>query len=456
MFKPQLFFLFFSLLLIGCGGSQVADDGSWRPLFNGKNLDGWQRLNGNAEYTVEDNAILGRTKRNTPNTFLATQENYSDFQLEFEVLIDPYINTGVQIRSNSYSDYLSGRVHGLQIDIDPSERAWTGGIYDEARRGWIYPLELNPKAGEAFKPGEWNTVFVEAIGTSIKTWINDEPAAFLIDDLTDDGFIALQIHSIDKPELVGRLIKWRNIRIKTGNLEPKPGDFPFVVNMIPNNLSDAELEQGWMSLFNGFSTDLWRGAHKETFPSMGWEVKDETLRVLESGGGEARHGGDIVTKDEFGSFEFQMEFKLTEGANSGIKYFVTEEYDAGEGSAIGLEYQLLDDANHPDAQNGREGNRTLGSLYDLIPAETEDRFVNAPGKWNHARIIVYPNNHVEHWLNHRKVLEYERGSRAFLNLVAISKYKDWKDFGLADQGHVLLQDHGNEVSFRSIKIRHVQ
>ena len=169
------------------------------------------------------------------------------------------------------------------------------------------------------------------------------------------------------------------------------------------------------------------------FPEKGWSIENGELIVLASGGGESVAGGDIVTIEEFEDFELQLEFKITEGANSGIKYYVDTELNKGQGSAIGLEFQILDDKRHPDAKLGNhEGSRTIGSLYDLIQAST-DKHVNAIGEWNHARIIS-KNNHVEHWLNGAKVLEYQRKSAAYRKLVSESKYKIWPEFGEADRG----------------------
>ena len=148
---------------------------------------------------------------------------------------------------------------------------------------------------------------------------------------------------------------------------------------------------------------------------------------------------------------------ITEGANSGIKYFVDAELNRGEGSAIGCEFQILDDNNHPDAKLGVKGNRTLGSLYDLISAENlsvlgRSKQFKGIGTWNNARILVN-NGNVEHWLNNEKVVEYDRHSQMFKALVAYSKYSKWSGFGQWPQGHILLQDHGNTVHFRSIKIK---
>ena len=219
-----------------------------------------------------------------------------------------------------------------------------------------------------------------------------------------------------------------------------------------NTLTAQEQAAGWRLLFDGTSTKGWRNAHGDSFPSKGWQAKDGLLTVLESGGKEAAHGGDIVTLDEYGDFEFKADVKLTKGANSGIKYFVTEKLGTpGRGSAIGLEFQLLDDAVHPDAKAGREGNRTFGSLYDLIAAPAS-KPVKPIGEWNTVH-IVSKGTKVEHWLNGTKLLEFDRASDAFKKLVAMSKYKDYAGFGQAKSGHILLQDHGNTVSFRNIKVK---
>jgi hypothetical protein len=341
------------------------------------------------------------------------------------------------------------------VEIDPSKRAWTGGIYDEARREWLYTMDYNGAAKKAFKKLDWNTMRVECIGTQIRTWINGVPAANLVDNMTPQGFIALQVHSIDKAEDAGKKIHWRNIRIQTTAPKTSPMDTIFVADMIPNNLSEQEKKNGFVLLWDGVTTQGWRGAKKEKFPEKGWEVKDGVLSVLPSEGQESTNGGDIVTEKQFSAFDLQFEFQLTEGANSGVKYFVTEK-EKNSGSAIGLEYQVLDDEKHPDAKLGVVGNRTLASLYDLIPSDRNPRARHKIGAWNSGRIIVYPDNRVEHWLNGFKVLEYTRGNSIYAALVARSKYAQWQDFGLAAEGHILLQDHGNRVSFRSIKIKELK
>lgn len=434
-------------------------DAGWANLFDGKSFAGWKKVAGNAEYKIEDGAIVGITVPNTPNTFLITEKEYSDFVLELEVKIeDTTSNSGIQFRSqyDPAGNNGKGKVFGYQYELDPSSRRWTGGVYDEGRRDWLYPLSLNSSAQEMLKTGVFNKVRIECIGNTIRTWINNKPAAHVTDDADSKGVIALQVHSIGNPNMAGKKIYWKNIRIKTGEINPSlfPKDV-YIMNTIPNHLSAFEKEAGWELLFDGKTSNGWKGAYKVSFPEKGWEIKNGILKVLSSSGAESTNGGDIVTIEKFSAFDLSFEFMLTPGANSGVKYFVTLK-ENNPGSAIGLEYQLLDDSLHPDAKMGINGNRTLASLYDLIKAEKTTRFIKQPGKWNTGRIIVYPNNHVEQYLNGIKVLEYERGSQAYRDLVVISKYKIWPNFGEAKEGHILLQDHGNEVSFRSIKIRRLK
>ncbi|MCW3091713.1 MAG: xylose isomerase [Ferruginibacter sp.] len=224
-------------------------------------------------------------------------------------------------------------------------------------------------------------------------------------------------------------------------------------NAQDNQLSKKEKKEGWQLLFDGKTSTGWKGAFIDKFPAKGWKIDQGLLMVEPSGGAESTNGGDIVTLKEYGNFELSANFKLTEGANSGIKYFVDAKQPTPTSprSAFGLEFQVLDDAKHPDAKLGKNGNRTLSSVYDLIPA-ISSKPAKAIGEWNTAK-IVSNGQHVEHWLNGVMVVAYERGSETYNALVGGSKYKDVPGFGLKPTGRILLQDHGNKVFFKNIKIR---
>ena len=443
------------LVLCAC----TPNDG-WEKLFNGKDLSGFVQLNGKAPFRVENGVLIGKSVVGSSSSFLATERDFGDFILEFDVICDSSLNSGVQFRSESRPDYLTGRVHGYQCEIDPSERAWSGGIYDEARRGWLVNLQGHGLGRAAYNKEGWNRYRVEAFGDTIRIWLNGVNTAHLLDNMTKKGFIAFQIHGIgNNNALDGKEIKWKNIRIKTENIRANlmQGTVIPEVNRIPNTLSSRETNEGWKLLFDGKTSTGWRGAHKKAFPNRGWKIENGMISVLSSNGGEATNGGDIVTTDTYSAFELSFEFKLTEGANSGVKYFVTE-HEKQKGSAFGLEYQILHDAGHPDANSFTtfEGSRRCAGLYDLI--KPQNIRLAELGQWNLGVIKVFPNNHVEHWLNGFKTLEYERGSEAFRKLVKGSKYaaKEYNTngrFGEATAGRILLQDHGDAVSFRSIKIR---
>lgn len=449
----QTTFFFFVLFAVNALHAQSADQ--WTPLFDGKTLHGWKQLGGKAKYAIENGEIVGTSVANTLNSFLVTDKEYGDFILELDIKIeDTSNNSGVQTRSHydPNGNNGKGKVYGRQVELDPSSRRWTGGIYDEGRRGWLYPLSLNPGAQNQFKQNAYNHFRIECIGNEMKTWVNGKATAYVIDTIDNSGFIALQVHATSSAHAGGK-VYFKNIRIATENLKPTPFEQGvYVVNLQPNNLSEYEKENGWKLLFDGSSSKGWKSAKAETFPDHGWKIEDGTLTVLSSQGKESANGGDIITNEEYGAFDLSFSFRLTPGANSGVKYFVTLN-EKTQGSAIGLEYQVLDDSLHPDAKMGRNGNRTLASLYDLIPAQKQKRFLHPVGAWNRGRIVVHPDNRVEHFLNGVKVLEYVRGSAEYRKLVAISKYKVWPDFGEAKEGHILLQDHGDEVSYRSIKLR---
>ena len=436
----------------------------WVDLFNGKNFKGWEKLDGNAEYRVENGAVIGTSKSGTPNTFMATKKVYGDFILEYEMKMDRGLNSGVQFRSVALKPDGTERVNGYQVECDDTDtRPWAGGIYEEASRGWMYPMSYNLEVARAKinKHGEWNKVRVEAVGSTIRTYINGVNFANLVDDVRKEGFIALQVHAIGDASLDGREIAWRNIRIIT----EEPGKYMLSdvklspeVSYLSNELTPLEKEEGWKLLWDGKSTEGWRGAKLDAFPPSGWNIENGVLSVEKGDGGESANGGDIVTIKKYKDFVLEVDFMITKGANSGIKYFVDPDLNTGEGSAIGCEFQILDDINHPDAKKGIAGTRTLGSLYDLIQRDAliygeDERSVrfNGVNSWNRARIEVRGSK-VSHHLNGVKIVEYERGTQMWKALVAYSKYKDWPAFGEAETGHILLQDHGDAVSFKNVKI----
>jgi len=447
---------------------------NWNYLID-DNLSNWEIKEGNADFTVKDGIITGTSILKSPSTYLGTKINYKDFILEFEVNVSSGLNSGVQFRSLK-SDNPRNSVYGYQLELEADKpernRLWSGGIYDQSRRSiFLYPLSVNPIAKSAFKPNEWNFVRIEAIGNSIRSWINGIQCSNLVDDTSTDGFIALQIHSIGKQSLEGKTVKWKNIRISTHEINNRypVEDYAQEINNIDNFLTEKQKEDGWKFIFDGNTSKGWLGAKSESFPEKGWKINDGVLTVLPSDGRESENGGDIITKVKYENFEFELDFRITKGANSGIKYFVDLSLNKDEGSAIGLEYQILDNKFHTDASKKfrvmeLEGekwevkkedvkkNRGIASLYDLIEAEKFNHKSVSSGQWHRAKIISN-NGHIEHWLDNEKVLEYNRFSQVFKALVEYSKYSKWENFAQQKSGHILLQDHGNEVSFKNIKIR---
>ncbi|WP_373495133.1 DUF6807 family protein [Aquiflexum sp.] len=236
---PLLLAIYFSL-----SAPSLAQEGNWTSLFNGKDLSGWQELNGKHIWEVKDGMIVGRTIPGEPNGFLCTLQQFGDFVLELEVSIDTLMNnSGVQFRSLSYDDFKNGRVHGYQMEVDPKPQQWSGAIYEEgADRGWIYPPDkMSQAAKDAFKRDDkngyqWNSYRIEAVGPIMRTWINGVPAAHLIDDRYPKGFIGLQLHANNENDPQGSFsIRFRNVRIQTGDLNLTPLDDTYIVNLLSEN-----------------------------------------------------------------------------------------------------------------------------------------------------------------------------------------------------------------------------
>ena len=406
----------------------------WRDITPKPGLAGYHSTGGNAVYDVIGGELIGRATPGKTNSWLVSDATYGDYIMEFDAKTDPLLNSGMMVRGQSRPDYRNGVVHGYQTEIDPSPRAWSGGMYDEQRRQWLYSLGRNEAARRTFRSGDWNHYRIEAIGNRLRTWINGVPATDTVDDTDARGFIAFQVHAIpDEQARKGPEARFRAVRIITDN----PARYALPETGLPqegwltNRLSAREQRAGWSLLWDGASNRGWRSVTAAGFPARGWGIADG---VLSTTGG----GGDIQTAAPYRDFELSVDFRLTRGANSGIKYRI-----APGTRSLGLEYQLLDDDRHPDAKMGRDGNRTLASLYDLIPARnlsdpaSPGKRTSAPGEWNRA-VIVVRGNHVEHWLNGFKVVEYDRASPAF---------------GTWPQSPIVLQDHGDRVDFRSIKLR---
>lgn len=223
-------------------------------------------------------------------------------------------------------------------------------------------------------------------------------------------------------------------------------------NQNSNTLTKQESAEGWKLLFDGASLKGWRGFHQPAPPAV-WAVADGTI-TRRSGDFPREQRGDLITVDQFENFEFSWEWKLSRAGNSGVKYLVSEDLPKTGRSGISFEYQILDDDNHPDAKMGIAGNRTSGALYDLLPPGPGKK-LRPVGEFNHSRIIKR-GAHIEHWLNGVKILEFEQGGALIKERIAASKFKDTAGFGEARRGHILIQDHDDEIWYRNLKIRELK
>jgi hypothetical protein len=399
--------LFISVLLFSCSQSeQVSKSSDWELLFNEQNLNNWEIRNGTAEYTIEEKELVGTSKLNTPNTFLCTKKMYDDFILELELKVDKPLNSGIQIRSNSIPDYQDGKVHGYQIEVDPSPRAFSGGIYDEGRRGWIYPLCENSAGRKGFKNDTWNKYRIEAIGSSIRVWVNGIQTANLRDDLTATGFIGLQVHGIGKDSsMIGKTVRWRNVKIATNNLEKlqtADGTAP-EINLVPNELSEREKYIGYELIFPNTDSISLKESEPIDFPTVE-------------------------------NFDLKFEFKISKNSEGSIEYFSNERNEK-------CIFQIID--NDSLSKEEQKGNQSLASLKGITPSQNlcvpgRHRDFRGLGNWNTGRIIVHHGN-LEHWMNGYKMMEKEVSE---LNL-------HWEK-GIYQ---ISIKNNLGDVNFRSIRLK---
>jgi len=405
------------------GVAVAADDKGFVPLFDGKTLEGWTRLGGVAKYTVENGEIVGSAVPNTPNSFLCTKKHYGDFVLEYEFKVSPVLNSGVQIRSNSFKEYKSGRVHGYQVEIDPSGRAWTAGIYEEGRRGWLNPLKGNPKARKAFKQNEWNKVRVEAIGDSLKTWLNGVPAADLVDSMTLSGFIGLQVHGVGKKK---SLKTWLN-GVPAADLVDSmtlSGFIGLQVHGVGKKKDRLGEQVRWRDLrIKDMGIPTWLKGFS-TLPGGKWEVVDGVL-VGSSQRSEGRHGL-LISDAKYTDFTIRLQYKAVAG-NSGF-YFRSEKVKGAVG-VHGFQAEI-------DAANDVGGLYETGGRAWVVKTEPKaiEKFFK-PGQWNWMTVSAHGRRIVVH-----------------VNNVKTAELKNDKG---RTEGHIALQLHGGQdmrVEVKDIEI----
>jgi hypothetical protein len=399
--------------VVACAQTVKSEPTEWQALFDGKTLAGWTQRGGEAKYRVEDEQIVGTSAPGTPNSFLCTDREFADFLLEYEFKVDPRLNSGVQIRSNSVAGYQNGRVHGYQVEIDPSERAFTAGIYDEARRGWLCDLKDNEPARKAFRQNEWNQVRVEARGASIKTCLNGVPAADLRDDLTRTGFIALQVHSTQEKEPLE--VRWRNLRIRDlGDPWRQPPKGALVLLDARGDLSH------------------WEHAGKPG-SNVAWKFVDGALEV-------APGTGSIVTRRAFGDCQLHVEFSVDDNDKTGQANGNSGVYLQGR-----YEVQILNSCGQKPANN------ICGAIYGVKAADYN--MARPAGQWQTYDITF----RAPRWddsgrkLENARMTVYHNGTRVHDSVEIPQNTGAGRPEGPAN-GPLLLQDHGNRIRFRNIWI----
>lgn len=394
------------------GVSAADEPGEWKDLFNGKSFLGWHLRGGQASYHIdqENQTIVGVTRLGTPNTFLCTDRVYGDFILEYEFKVDPRMNSGVQIRSNPREN--DGVVWGYQIEIDPSDRAWTAGIYEESGRGWLNPLDKNPNAQKAFRQNEWNHVRVEAIGDSLKTFLNGIPAADLKDDRTSAGFIGLQVHNTNSAEPLE--VRWRNLKIQD--------------LAVPANAPELTPPGTKVLGYNAWTQN--GGCLKWV-----WDSEAETLTI-------APKTGNIQSKDNFEDFQMHLEFNLP----------ILPDVDWGADGNSGVYIQGRYEIQIINSYMKEATYQHCAAIYKVAPPS--QNVALPPGEWQSMDIIF----RAPRWNDKGEKTEnayasvYWNGTLVQDNVAIPDKTGSGLPEG-PTAGPIVLQDHGSAVQFRNMWIK---
>ncbi|NLX99138.1 MAG: DUF1080 domain-containing protein [Rhodopirellula sp.] len=418
--------------------SDVERAEGWRLLFDGKSLDDWKRPVGDAQFRVEEGAIVGMTHTGMKKTFLCREEGIEDFLLELDFKIDEGMNSGVQIRSQRNGNEISG----YQVEIDSSGKWVTGAIFDEGRRNtYLGEVTDRDAADKAFRAGEWNSLYVSAVGDEIKTSLNGIQIAQVTDSASRSGFIGLQLHSMDSGG-PPKQIRFRNIRMKSLPSTPPPAtsatkEKPEAPRM-PNSLTYAERAEGWRLLFDGKSLSGWRGSAKHYGVVDGKLVSDFGPK-----GGGQQEGGDLFTRREYGDFILRFDFRLEPGANSGV---VVRASGEGDPSISGMEIQVIDDAR----LNSSPGWTKTGAIFGVAAPLLGHQHL--AGEWNSMEITCQ-DRRLGVVLNQVRILD------ADLDAVA-RKPADGKNHpGLSrDRGYLGFQGYGSRgrVEYRDIRIKEIR
>jgi len=387
----------------------------WEPLFDGKSLDGWVQRGGSASYTVNDGVIVGETRPNTPNSFLCTKKRYTDFVLELEFRVDNELNSGIQVRSNSVLGYKKGVVHGYQCEIDPSERSYTGGIYDESRRGvFLADLAKNEAGRKALKRGDWNRYRIECRGDRMRTWVNGVPCADLRDDVTRTGFIGLQVHSVGNRQDPLK-VEWRDIKIQ---------DFGDPYAEVPT--------AGKRILGQGGDTINWKMFGSKDSP-IGWKYDGSVATVLPG-------GGEIETRAPHGDALIYVEFNTDDNGLTGQANGNSGVYMQGR-----YEVQVLNSASEEPADN------LCGGIYGVKKPDFNMAF--AAGEWQNYWIkFTAARWEGEKKISNARMTVYHNGTLIH-NDIEVPNFTTAGSPEAPFNSGLKLQNHGNRVRYRTVWIQ---